>query len=139
MRIFSSSRNKSGENMAHVLVVEDDLQVQETLVEAFMLFGHTVISAENGVQALQVFGEGYYDIAIVDVEMPVMDGLALTRAIKNIQDDFPIILITGFSHLYRPQDVLSLDVEAFLKKPLNLQGLLKIVEGILVRRQNVAS
>ena len=64
--------------MAHVLVVEDDLQVQETLVEAFMLFGHTVISAENGAQALQIFGEGYYDIAIVDVDHGIFPPLSPT-------------------------------------------------------------
>ncbi len=122
--------------MAQILVVEDDPMVQETITDALMMFGHTIITAENGMQALQRFDRDYYDVAVVDVEMPQMNGFAFTRAVKNIQPDFPVILITGYSHLYRPQDVLSLDVEAFLKKPLNLQELLRIVEGILIRRQS---
>jgi len=130
---FSRTVYQEKGSMAHIFVVDDDPDVVATITDAFLMFGHSVTSAKNGVQALEMFHNNYFDIAIIDVEMPLMNGLELTRELKKFRESFPIVLITGYSHLYQPQDVLSLDVEAFLKKPLNLQNLVSIVEQILSR------
>jgi len=121
--------------MAHILIVDDDKNVLDTLSDAYMLFGHTVTLAENGLQAHEMFKRNGndFDLAVIDVEMPHMNGLELTEKIKENNPNFPILLITAYSHLYRPQDVLGLDVEAFLKKPLNIRELVNITEGIIER------
>ncbi len=119
--------------MIRLLIVDDDRDLRDTLAEAFVHFGHRVTAAENGLVALEIFKQGNLDIALVDVELPEMNGFDLTREIKEIQPDFPVVLITGYSHLYRPQDVLSLDVEAFLRKPLNIPELIKIMNQIVTR------
>jgi YesN/AraC family two-component response regulator len=72
-------------------------------------------------------------LAIVDMEMPVMNGLELIRAIRANDEEFPIIAITGYSHIYLAKEVLALNVEAFLKKPLNLKELAELVERIVNR------
>ncbi len=120
--------------MANVLIVDDDTDLLHTLADAFIMFGHTVTTSVNGLQALEFFKRSAFDVAVVDVEMPGLNGLELTREIKSRKPDFPVILITAYSHLYRPQDVLSLDVEAFLKKPLNIQELVRIVENVMEQR-----
>ncbi len=123
--------------MAHILIVDDDRNVLDTLSDAYIIFGHIVTLAENGLQGYEIFkrnGEEF-DVAVIDVEMPYMNGLELTQKIKELKPNFPVILITAYSHLYRPQDVLGLDVEAFLKKPLNIQELVNITEGIIERYQ----
>ncbi len=120
--------------MANVLIVDDDTDLLHTLADAFILFGHAVTTSVNGREALAFFKQTPFDIAIVDVEMPELNGLELTREIKLMNPDFPIILITAYSHLYRPQEVLSLNVEAFLKKPLNIQELVEIVEKVLEQK-----
>ena len=120
--------------MAQILVAEDDMMQQETIVDVFMIYGHTVITASNGAQAWQLYQQNLYDLAVVDMEMPVMNGLDLIKTIRQADADFPIIAITAYSHLYRPVDVLSLNVEAFLKKPLNISDLGQIVERIMTRR-----
>lgn len=122
--------------MAHILIVDDDKDILEMLSDAYILFGYTVTLAENGLQAWEMFkhvSEQEFDLAVVDVEMPHLNGLDLTRQIKKMKPDFPIILITAYSHLYKPQDVLTLNIEAFLKKPLNLKELVRITENILDR------
>ncbi len=119
--------------MAQILIVEDDLASQEVLIDAMMVFGHTVIAADNGAQGLQYYQNNYFDLAIVDMEMPVMNGLELIRAIRANDEDFPIIAITGYSHIYLAKEVLTLNVEAFLKKPLNLKELAELVERIVNR------
>ena len=119
--------------MTKILVVEDEKAFQETIIDVFMMYGHTVIAADNGAQGLHVFQQNFFDLAIVDMEMPIMNGLEMIRAIREIDSDFPIIAVTGYSHIYRPIDVLALNVEAFLKKPLNVKELSEIVEGIIAR------
>ncbi len=122
--------------MAHILLVDDDYDVLELLTDTLISVGHLVTTTVNGLQAYQSFSQGSFDLAIVDVEMPEMNGLEFTAKVREEAPDFPVILITGYSHLYRPEDVLSLDVEAFLKKPLNLPDLIKIVDRILEHRKN---
>lgn len=123
--------------MINLLIVDDDYDVRQTLSDAFMAVGHTVSVAANGLQALEMFKNSSPDAAIVDVELPEMNGFELTREMKKIQPEFPIILITGYSHLYRPQDVLKLNVEAFLRKPLNISELISLINKILSPKRSV--
>ncbi|GAB4368746.1 MAG: hypothetical protein Kow0042_10060 [Calditrichia bacterium] len=119
--------------MVHLLLVDDERDVLDTLTEAFISVGYQITQSDNGLQALETFKTATFDLAILDVELPEMNGFDLTRAIKKIRPDFPIILITGYSHLYRPQDVLKLDVEAFLRKPINIPELISIVDQLIKR------
>lgn len=121
--------------MAHLLIADDDADLLDTLSEALIFYGHTVTRAKNGFEALDIFRTRQPALAIIDVEMPGMTGLELTRTLKQENPDFPVILITGFSHLYRPEEIFQLDIEAFLRKPLNLKELAEIVEQVLAKRR----
>ena len=121
--------------MIRLLIVDDDKDLLDTLSDAFIAVGNMVTKAENGLQALEMFKNGIFDIALLDVELPEMNGFDLTSEIKKIQPNFPVVLITGYSHLYRPQDVLSLDVEAFLRKPINIPELISIINQIVSRKK----
>jgi DNA-binding NtrC family response regulator len=121
--------------MSKILIVDDDRDLLDTLAEAFIYTGHNVTGAENGLIALEIYKHNIFEIAIVDVELPEMNGLELTAEIKKLNKNFPIVLITGYSHLYKPQDVLKLDVEAFLRKPLNIPELISIIEQIVSRKK----
>lgn len=89
--------------MPHVLIAED-----ETLVALAMAFileseGYRVTVACNGVEAVEADVDDPADILITDMRMPVMDGAALIRAIRERRPDLPIIVVSGFSeHLPRP-------------------------------------
>jgi len=117
--------------MARLLIVDDDHDLLQTLTDAFVMFGFEVTPTGNGRQALEFFKQSPFDLAILDVELPDLNGFEITKEIKKQKPDFPIILITAYSHLYRPQDVLRLNIEAFLKKPLNIQELVNIVRKIV--------
>ncbi len=119
--------------MTRLLIVDDDFDLLNTLKDAFVMSGFMVTTASNGQEALAIFRNGQFDIAIFDVELPEMNGFQLTEQVKALRPDLPVVLITGYSHLYRPQDVLSLDVEAFLKKPLNIPEFIQIINNIARR------
>lgn len=114
--------------MARILIVDDDLDIREMLKELLDQTGHTVLTAKDGVEGYELFKKGKFDIGIFDVDMPRMNGLELTQKVKKENPDFPIILITAYSHLYNASDVLLLGVEAFLRKPVNIKQILEIVE-----------
>jgi YesN/AraC family two-component response regulator len=114
--------------MARILIVDDDVNIREMFFEFFDQFGHTVMTARDGVEGYELFKKGKFDIGIFDVDMPRMNGLELTKKIKDEAPEFPIILLTAYSHLYNPSDVLLLGVEAFLRKPVDIQKLVDIVD-----------
>jgi two-component system chemotaxis response regulator CheY len=78
-----------------VLVVDDNEQFREILHE--MLKGWEIIEAENGLEAVQLYTESKPDIVLMDIRMPVMDGIEATKIIKTKSPKAKIIGITGFA------------------------------------------
>ncbi|RMF60883.1 MAG: response regulator, partial [Calditrichaeota bacterium] len=58
--------------MAHILIVDDDPEILSTLKDAFLMVGYTVTTALNGIMALTFYNNNNFDLAIIDVDMPVM-------------------------------------------------------------------
>jgi CheY-like chemotaxis protein/anti-sigma regulatory factor (Ser/Thr protein kinase) len=116
-----------------ILVVEDSPD-NRLLVQAYMKGStHRLTFAEDGEVALRHFGASVFDLILMDMQMPVMDGLTATRAIRAIERErgaaaTPIIALTASA---RPQDVeMSRDAgcNAHLSKPISKQKLLSIIE-----------
>ncbi|MDC7223005.1 MAG: response regulator, partial [Spirochaetales bacterium] len=66
-----------------ILIVDDEVNIRETIIRILELEGHTAESAENGLSAQRLMGEHYYDLAVIDLKMPGMDGLELLDWIKQ--------------------------------------------------------
>ncbi len=122
--------------MHRILIADDDRDLLDTLKDAFVMVGYQVTTADNGQQAWDFFCTDGFDLVLLDVEMPFLNGMEVARRIKERRKEVPVVLMTAYSHLYKPADVLSLDIEAFLRKPLNIQELLQVVEKILGRLPN---
>jgi DNA-binding response OmpR family regulator len=105
--------------------------VRDFLNEFFTANGYTVIEAENGKEALGKFDKENPELAIVDVEMPVMDGLVFSQRILKANPNFPIIMITAFLEKYSKNDIMEMGVKEVVDKPFDLEYLLKVVESCL--------
>ncbi|GAB4170930.1 MAG: response regulator [Calditrichia bacterium] len=116
--------------MARILVADDESDIRELLKELLENAGHVVMTAQDGEEAFSLYEKGRFDIGIFDVDMPRMNGLDLTKKIKAAQPEFPIILITAYSHLYNASEVLLLGIEAFLRKPVNIKQILELVDQV---------
>jgi CheY-like chemotaxis protein len=79
-----------------VLVIDDDRHVAETTKIMLEAEHYEVVVAEHGRAGLEVMRSGHFDLAIVDLFMPGMDGLATTKALRRIDPTMPVIAISGF-------------------------------------------
>lgn len=119
---------------ATLLVVDDEEVICEIMTAWFARHARRALSAGNGQEALKLLTESHVDAIVSDVRMPVMDGMALVRAIAATGADRPrVIFVTGFSDL-QPRDAYALGVEAIIEKPLERDHLLDAVKRSLADR-----
>jgi DNA-binding NtrC family response regulator len=117
------------ENPASILVVDDELSVRESLFHWFRKEGYEVKAAENAVEALQALQERKYDVALVDIKMPGMDGIELQEHIHRIDKDAVVIMITAFASVDTAVWALKRGAFDYVTKPIDPDEL-----SLLVRR-----
>ncbi len=118
-----------------ILVVDDEATLRKLMQFHLRPHGYNVITASNGVEALEVIGKQLPDLAIVDVMMPEMNGYELTRQLrKNPRTaSIPIILLTALSNVQEKVEGFQAGADDFLIKPAELPELLMRVEALLRR------
>ena len=89
---------KRGECMKHLLVVEDEFDIQELLQNYLEHAGYQVSVAEDGVQALELFHKGSYDLVLLDLMLPKIDGFGVCEVIRR-ESDLPILMLTALDVL----------------------------------------
>ncbi len=119
--------------MANILVVEDTTTTQRLLEFILQVGGHTVTSAFNGVEALDKLARGMYDLLIVDVAMPMMDGLTLLRELRanTHYTNLPIIMLTASAEDRLKTEALADGANIFLTKPISSTELSEVVNSLL--------
>lgn len=122
--------------MARLLVTEDDEAVRAFLEKAFELDGHEVLTASDGAMALEVLAEegGAIDLLLTDIQMPVMDGIALALSTVRDYPDLPILLMTGYANQRERAHGLETLVEDVIMKPFSLDDIRSAVGGVLEKR-----
>ncbi len=106
-----------------ILVVEDEPLVKEVIYVYLGEDGHTVDTAENGVEALEKFEAGDYDIVLTDRFMPEMNGDQLAAAIKERHPETPVVLLTGFGDLMEEGGDRLPGVDVIVSKPFTFSTL----------------
>ncbi len=118
-----------------VLVVEDNPVNQKVAIGMLKRHGHTVTLVTNGLEALGAYGESRFDIVLMDVQMPVMDGLSATQAIREIEAQrggahLPIIGLTAHALPSDQTRCLEAGMDGFLSKPFKLDELLSLMQEL---------
>jgi CheY-like chemotaxis protein len=125
----------------NILLVEDNIFNQKVVLYNLRRFGHRIEVAENGKVAVEKFKEGIYDLVLMDVQMPEMDGYEATRVIRRIEKEInkkndeeyytPIIAMTA--NAMKEDEAKSLDsgMDAHLSKPFNSEKFLRTINRII--------
>jgi CheY-like chemotaxis protein len=117
--------------MKLILLVDDLADVRELVSDFLSIQGYRVIEACDGKNALEKFAQNLFDAAIVDIQMPVMDGLQFSRKALQQRPEFPIILITGFKDRYTESDFKSSGARFVVQKPIDLSELANRLHQVL--------
>jgi two-component system chemotaxis response regulator CheY len=116
------------------LVVEDSPTMRQLIAFALKrIQGSRVVEATDGVDALRKLASQRFDMLLVDINMPIMDGLKLVSLVRGdpANKDIPIIIITTEGAEEDRKRALSLGANAYLAKPIQTQELLKLVNQYL--------
>ncbi|RDY26505.1 DNA-binding response regulator [Romboutsia weinsteinii] len=120
---------------ASILVVEDDSNIQELIVEFLSSEGYEVDSANDGLEGIQKFKQGNYDLIILDIMMPNLDGHSVCKMIRKISNA-PIIFLTALNEESDQLKGFDLECDDYITKPFSFNLLIKRVEAVLRRGVN---
>jgi CheY-like chemotaxis protein len=144
VRLFGSSAAPSGETPAargivpaatrrlHVLVAEDNKINQQLTAMILRSVGHEVDVVENGEQAVEAVGNGAYDVVLMDVQMPVLDGIQATmriRALPPPASKVAIIAVTAHAMNGAREEYMAMGVDDYVAKPIDARTLLGKLAG----------
>jgi two-component system response regulator MprA len=124
---------------ARVLLVEDDRGVRESLSRALSIEGYAVEAAPDGIEAMQVVDKVAPDVIVLDVMMPVMDGLEVARRIRSRGDRTPILMLTARHEVTDRVAGLDAGADDYLVKPFALDELLARLRALLRRTDPAAA
>ncbi|MGM0581040.1 MAG: response regulator [Bacteroidota bacterium] len=117
-----------------VLIAEDSSVIQNLTKKILMMQNYSIHSAKNGEQVLKALESESFDIILMDINMPKMDGMECTRAIRALDDKgksaIPIIAITGNAKNYSIEDFKEAGINEYLQKPLNFDQLVETVKKL---------
>ncbi|MBG0790237.1 MAG: response regulator transcription factor [Desulfovibrionaceae bacterium] len=120
----------------YVLLVEDDLDLAASLAEYLELEGVTCDHAANGVHGLKLARENRYDVLLLDVMLPKLDGIGLCETLRRDGLDTPVLMITARDTLDDRVEGFEAGTDDYLVKPFALKELLLRVKALARRRSN---
>lgn len=120
-----------------ILVIDDNLKIRENISKFLKLSWFTAEVAWDGKQALEKMIGNSYDLIILDINMPFLDGKQFTKKIRETQLKLPIIALTSNSMLDDKLEMFELGVDDYMTKPFELKELLARINALLKRKENI--
>ena len=113
-----------------LLLIDDNEDFRVALKHLLSSNNFEIIEAGNGEQALEKLGTELPDMAIVDLDMPKMNGIEFSRRAKKERPGFPIIMVTAYSQFYSSKEIIAAGIDAFLQKPVDGDKLVAVIHQL---------
>jgi len=120
---------------ARILVVDDDEGIRKILEAILKAKGYHVDTAENGKQAIEKTNNGFYNLALIDVRLPDMDGTELLTKMKDTTPKMRKIIITGYPSLQNAVEALNSEANAYVLKPFDVKKTLETIREQLSKQE----
>ena len=124
--------------MFHILVVDDDKNTRMLFKAVLEAENYSVLTAEDGVQALKVMDENHVDLVVLDVMMPNMDGYAFTRTLREGNDNLPILMVSAKQLPADKKQGFLVGTDDYMTKPIDEEEMLLRIRALL-RRARIAN
>ncbi len=137
--------NTKQETIVKILLVEDEPINRIALTRLLELKGHKVMVAGNGLEALEAYKKDRFDLILMDIQMPEMDGVEAVRRIREIEhnkknggiaEHVPIIAVTAFSLIGDRERFLNSGMDEYISKPIKIDELQQLINSVLVKNSN---
>jgi signal transduction histidine kinase/HD-like signal output (HDOD) protein/ActR/RegA family two-component response regulator len=119
-----------------ILVVDDEAHIREIMTELLEAEGYTVQTVQNGEEALDQLTQKHYDLMLLDMRMPLRNGLQVLQTIKETNNGIPVIVVTGLASKEEMRKAESMGASKCLCKPFHAKGLLKEIKSVLKAERN---
>ncbi|SKA40855.1 DNA-binding transcriptional response regulator, NtrC family, contains REC, AAA-type ATPase, and a Fis-type DNA-binding domains [Chitinophaga eiseniae] len=110
--------------MANILIIDDEKSIRKTLTEILSYEGYKVEEAADGLEGFKMFQAKQYDAVLCDIKMPKMDGLEFLEKAREINQDVPIIMVSGHGNIDTAVDAVKKGAYDYISKPPDLNRLL---------------
>ena len=118
--------------MQNILIVEDDMDIQELLREFLKEAGYEVMAASDGIEAMDLFAENKFDLILLDIMLPKIDGFGVCELVRK-QSQVPIIMLTALGGEEEQIRGLDLQVDDYITKPFSVPILIRKIAAVLRR------
>lgn len=123
-----------------ILIVEDNEANQIVLSRMCSVMNHRIKLADNGLKALEILSEETFDLILMDIQMPMMNGVEATKIIREKEKKsgahIPIIALTAYALFGDREKFLKIGMDDYLPKPINLNDLHKCIEKAIMKEKN---
>jgi DNA-binding NtrC family response regulator len=120
---------------AKILVIDDDESVRKVLVTALEDEGYAVDTAETGGEAIRKSNANFYNLALVDIRLPDMEGTRLLSEMKESTPKMVKIIVTGYPGLENAVDAVNRGADAYVVKPFKMENLLGTIKEQLKKQE----
>ena len=117
-----------------VLVVDDDEAIRISLKQVLVKEGHITTVAENGLLALEQLKRNHFDLALVDLKMPGIDGMSLLKEIRNHDPSTDVVIITGFATVETAVEAIKYGAYDYIQKPFSIETIRQVLNKIAEKR-----
>jgi len=115
-------------NKPSILIVEDDTNIRETLKTILQQKGYNTDTAKNGKEAIQKSQTKFFNLALLDIKLPDIEGTKLLTTMHENQPKMMKIMITGYPSLENAVEALNLGADAYIIKPVKPEKLLALIK-----------
>ena len=123
--------------MAKILAIDDEQSIRESLKEILEYENHQVELAAEGEEGIEMFKNNKYEIVLLDIKMPNMDGVEVLEKLYGISPDTPFVMISGHGSIDTAVDCIKKGAYDFIEKPLDLNRLLVTIKNAIERKDLV--
>ena len=118
-----------------ILIVEDDPKNLKLFRDLIQVSGYTTLEATDGKQGVELAREKKPDLILMDIQMPVMDGLEATKLLKNddVTKDIPIVALTAYAMQGDEEKMREAGFDGYISKPIDVKGFLKKISEVTYR------
>jgi DNA-binding NtrC family response regulator len=120
---------------ARIIIIDDDESIRKILSTILQEEGYTVDTADTGKEGIRKTNENCYNLALIDMKLPDIEGIDLLLKIKDTTPRMRKIIITGFPTIQNAMEAVNRRADAFILKPFEMEKVLQTIRGQLKKQE----